>query len=83
MSNAKFNKFEVPTKLLDELYELTGGPKAYKGLIVAYATENGEPVVYSKFDSQVIEYALHKAIETYMMKIDQTAYEIEENEENG
>jgi|TARA_X000000950_G_C13794558_1_gene610852 hypothetical protein len=66
MEKPKFKKFEVPQKILDQLYELTGGPSSYKGFILAYSTEKGEPIVYTKCDTQVTEYGLLKALETYL-----------------
>lgn len=66
MKQANFKEFNIPEKLLNELYELTGGADAYKGLILVYSTENGDPIVFSKSDSQVTEYGLHKALENYL-----------------
>ena len=46
MSKPKFKRFDVPQKVLDQLYELTGGSGAYKGFIIAYSSEKGEPIVH-------------------------------------
>jgi hypothetical protein len=68
----KFKNFNLPEKVLNELYELTGKEGAYKGLVLAYASENGEPVIFSKFDSTVVEYALQKALEQYLQENEAT-----------
>ena len=60
MSKPKFKNFKVPKKILDELYEVNWRQNNYKGFIIAYATENGEPVVYTKCDTQMTEYAYIK-----------------------
>ena len=78
MSKPKFNKFKVPKKTLDQLYEVTGGTNNYKGFIIAYATENGEPIVYTKCDTQMTEYALHKALESFLARSEEESFEIEE-----
>jgi hypothetical protein len=77
MAKAKFNKFQLPTKLISQLYELTGGPKHYKGFLIAYCDENGTPIVYSSFDSQITESGLIKSMENYLEQYSQNTYEIE------
>lgn len=66
MSKPKFKKFKVPEQILQQLYELTGSPEAYKGFIIAYVTEDGEPVIHAKCDCQITEYGLTKALETFI-----------------
>jgi hypothetical protein len=78
--NPEFKKFEVPNKVLDKLYELTGSTGAYKGFVIAYATDTGDPVVQARFDNQMTEYALNKAMETYMLNLDTSTAEIDEEE---
>jgi len=82
MSEPKFKDFKIPKKILDEFYELTGGSEAYKGYIIAYSNEKGEPMIQARCDTQVTEYALHKAIEAYLSEYNQDAYEMEEDQEN-
>lgn len=66
MKNNNFKNFNIPEKLLNELYEISGGADAYKGVVIVYATEDGEPVVFTKTDSTLTEYGLHKALEKYL-----------------
>lgn len=82
MSEPKFKKFAISEKILEELYELTGNSKAYKGFIITYASEAGEPVIYTKCDTKITEYALHRALETYLSDYNQNTLEIEEDQEN-
>lgn len=81
MSDTQFKKFEIPQKLLDQLYELTGGSDSYKGFIIAYSTENGEPIIYNRCDTQVTEYGLHKALETYLQESQEQLYQLTEDAE--
>ena len=41
------NEFCIPSEMVDKLYELSGGPDRYKGVIMTVASENGKPLVYS------------------------------------
>ena len=83
MSEPKFKKFEIPPKLLDQLYELSGGPESYKGFILTYATEKGEPMIHTRCDCQVTEYGLKKALETFLTEVSEEAFEMnEEDQEN-
>ena len=58
------------------MYELTGGPEAYKGIIVAYSDEKGTPIVYTNCDSQITEWGLIKAIEGYIEECSQEIFEV-------
>lgn len=78
MSDPKFQDFEIPSKLLNELYELTGGKEAFKGFIIAFSTEKGTPVVYTKCDSQITEYGLMKSLNDYLAEYNTDPQEIEE-----
>ena len=63
MDKLKFKEFTLPEKILNQLYELTGGPEAYKGFIIAYSDENGTPIIYTNCDSQITESGLIRSIE--------------------
>ena len=60
------NEFSLPTEMVDNLYELSGGPDKYKGVIIAVSSENGKPLVYTKFDCGMTELALVKTLEDYI-----------------
>ena len=59
-------EFCIPTEMVDKLYELSGGADKYKGVIMAVSSENGKPLVYSKFDCGMTELALVKTLEDYL-----------------
>tara|TARA_R110002020_G_scaffold423574_1_gene632655 strand:- start:50 stop:286 length:237 start_codon:yes stop_codon:yes gene_type:complete len=66
METPKFKEFKLPNKILNQLYELTGGKQSYKGFIMAYADEKGTPIVYTSCESKILENGLIKALEDYL-----------------
>lgn len=58
--------FSVPDSVLEQFFELTGKPDAYKGFILAYVNEEGMPMVVSKIDTQIVEMGLQKALEQFL-----------------
>ena len=79
MDKLKFKEFTLPEKILNQLYELTGGPEAYKGFIIAYSDENGTPIIYTNCDSQITESGLIKCIESYISEHSNNNFEITDN----
>tara|TARA_R110001632_G_scaffold35298_6_gene89173 strand:+ start:1717 stop:1962 length:246 start_codon:yes stop_codon:yes gene_type:complete len=78
MDKPKFKQFELPDKILRQLYELTGSAECYKGFIMAYCDENGTPVIYVNCESQITESGLIKSIENYIQECSQNIFEAEE-----
>lgn len=75
MKTPKFKEFQLPEKIFNELYELTGGKQCYKGFIIAFADENGTPIVYTSCESQILENGLIKSIEDYIQQNYQESFE--------
>jgi len=71
----------MPQNLIDQLYELSGNADKYKGVVLGYISEDGVPLIYAKYDSQIIEFGMRKALEKYLDNSD--AFETLSNEENG
>ena len=80
MSKPSFNRFEIPSGILDKLYEVSGGSESYKGFIIAYSTEKGEPVIHTKCDTRLTEYGLKGALESYLTSGAEETFEIEDSE---
>ena len=76
MDKLKFKEFTLPEKILNQLYELTGGPEAYKGFKIAYSDENATPIIYTNCDSQITESGLIRSIENYLSEHSNTNFEI-------
>lgn len=81
MGTTKFREFELPKKILTQLYELSGGAESYKGFIIAYCDEKGTPVVYTNCDSQITESGLIKSLENYLEEYEQNGYEVGQESE--
>ena len=79
MEENKFQEFTLPQKILQDLYELTGGPNCYKGFIIAYCDENGTPIIYTNCESQITESGLIKSIEDYLQTDFENEMELEED----
>ena len=58
--------FHIPSEMVDELYELSGGADKYKGIIMAVSSENGKPLIYRKFDCAMTELALSKCLQDFL-----------------
>jgi len=68
--NEEQEEFCIPKKLLDDVYELSGDADTNKGLILAVISERGTPMIYSRFDSAVIELALKKTLQDWDLNND-------------
>lgn len=62
--------FEMPTNIIEQVYELSGNADKYKGVVLAYLSEDVSPVIYSKFDSQIVELGMRKALGQYLQSLD-------------
>jgi len=62
--------FELPKKLMDDLYEASGGADRNKGFILISCNEAGQPMISMNCDSAVTEFGLQKALEKYLISID-------------
>lgn len=59
------SQFSLPDQLIDKIYELSGDSDKYKGLVLAVASEEGTPVLYTRFDSMITKFALIKVLEDW------------------
>lgn len=59
-------KFELPQKLMGELYEATGGADKHKGFFLIACDEQGNPNICCQCDSSLTELGLLKALEKYL-----------------
>ena len=76
--------FHIPENFLDQLYDFTGSSDAGRGFVLSYVDDEGRAMVFTKTSSQIIEMGLRKALEKYLVQIEdiETAFDIsEENEE--
>lgn len=65
-----FKNFKIPENYFNKLFEFTGADESSKGFIVAYVSQDGCPMIYSKIASPIVEMGLIKAIEKYLDEMD-------------
>ena len=59
-------EFKMPTNLLEKIFDLSGNHDVGKGVLVAYLTQEGNPVIFMKASGKIIEMGLRKATECYL-----------------
>jgi len=63
--------FQIPHSLLDKLYEFTGDQTEHsKGFLLTYTDQNGSPMIFCRAGSQIVEMGIRKAIEKYLIDIE-------------
>ena len=65
-----FKHFKIPENYFNKLYEFTGSDESSKGFIVAYVSQDGCPMIYTKVSNPLVEMGLIKAIEKYLNEVD-------------
>ena len=66
-----FGDFVIPENLLEKLYDFSGEADGSKGFVLAYASQSGNPIVYTKTTSRLMEMGLRKALEQYLSQAEQ------------
>ena len=61
-------EFSIPDNFIEQIYELSGGADKYKGMILALCSEKGSPMIYSKYDSSIVELGLKNALSNFLNK---------------
>lgn len=80
------NIFSIPESMLSKLFEFTGDADHSKGFILAYVDQDGKPMVYTRSQNQIIEMGLRKALEKYLISLEEAEnmYGADNNDpENG
>jgi hypothetical protein len=63
--------FQMPEDLLDKLYEFTGGSNDNsKGFLLVHTDQSGSPMIFCKSGSQIVEMGIRKALEQYLIGIE-------------
>lgn len=71
-------KFVIPEDFLEKLYGFTGGTESGSGFILSYVDESGKAVVYTRASSQIIEMGLRKALEQYLIELEEGEISIDQ-----
>lgn len=63
--------FQIPQDLLDQLYEFTGSSsEGSRGFLLAYSDQDGSPMIFCRAGSQIVEMGIRKALEKYLIEIE-------------
>jgi hypothetical protein len=65
-----FKQFKIPENYFNNLYEFSGSDESSKGFIVAYVSQDGCPMIYTKVANPIVEMGLVKALEKYLDEVD-------------
>jgi len=64
-----FRQFKIPENYFNRLFEFTGSDESSKGFIVAYVSQDGCPMIYTKVANPIVEMGLVKALEKYLVEV--------------
>lgn len=67
--------FKLPQTLLDKLYSFTGETNKHKGMLLVYISENGEPVVYTKFQDKPSEVCILSTAKDFIKQVSSIKFE--------
>ncbi len=65
------HNFNIPQDFLDKLYGFTGGKDGNSGFVLSYVNDEGKALVYTRASSEIIEMGLRKALEKYLMQMEE------------
>jgi len=79
MSNEDFNeqnlpRFSLPRTFLEQLFEFSGSTDGNRGFVLAFVNQDGEPMIYTKADNQIVDLGLRKAMEKYLMELEESEF---------
>jgi len=70
--------FHIPEKFLDQLFEFSGGQDdSSKGFMLCFVDQTGNPNILTRASSQIIEMGMRKALEKYLIQIEEADISIE------
>lgn len=76
-----FKQFKIPENYFNKLYEFSGSDESSKGFIVAYVSQDGCPMIYTKVANPIVEMGLVKALEKYLQEMDNAQDSIDMSDE--
>ena len=70
--------FQIPEDFLEQLFEFTGNAdEQSKGFLLCYTDQSGSPMILSKVGTQIVDMGLRKALEKYLIQIEEADISIE------
>ena len=62
----------IPESMLEQLFDFSGDAEHSKGFILAFVTQDGKPLVFTKTQNQIVEMGLRKALEKYLIGLEES-----------
>jgi hypothetical protein len=76
--------FQMPPSIIQKLYEFTGSTQeTSKGFVLAYADQDGAPMILSKAGSQIVDMGIRKALEKYLIQIEEVDMPFDINDKDN
>lgn len=69
--------FVFPDAFLQQIFEFSGSTDGNKGFLLAFVSQEGSPIVYTRTDNQIIEMGLRKALEKYLIDAEEAGSRID------
>lgn len=63
--------FVLPESFLKQLFDFSGSTDGNKGFILAFVNQDGSPMIYTKTDNEIIDLGLRKALEKYIIQMEE------------
>ena len=64
--------FQMPESFMNKLFELTGNEvEKNRGFVLSYVSHDGRPMLYARAETQIIEMGLRKALEKYLLELEE------------
>ena len=64
--------FVLPESYLKQLFDFSGSTDGNRGFILAFVNQDGSPMVYTKTDNEIIDMGLRKALEKYIIQVEES-----------
>jgi len=72
-----FPPFVFPERFLEQIFEFSGSTDGNKGFLLAFVNQDGSPMIYTRTDNQIIEMGLRKALEKYLIDVEEAGSRID------
>ena len=65
------SSFVLPETFLKRLYEFTGSSPSDRGFLLAYVNQEGQVMIVQNAESHVVDLGLRKAVEKYLIDMEE------------
>lgn len=73
--------FTIPEAFIRRLYDFTGSSHSDRGFCLAYVNQQGQVMIMHKAESQIIDLGLRKALEKFLIDMEESEGRMDINED--